>query len=341
MKEHQKLSEFASKIHYLFGLREQGCGLIALATEAVGCGQGCLLFLSLGGEDFTVPYCSPESADNPFTNLILSQDNPIVTYLSREKKLLVRENLAALPEFSSLRDQGAEKHLPDEIELLLPVISRDRLIAILVLGEKTSGKYSTEDCNLLEEILGRVAVSLEKEYLREQLSQLYAEVEEKARIDGLTGLLNRRSLDETIESEINRYSRYGGIFSLIIFDIDSLKTINDNHGHQAGDELLKQVGSVSKKVIRTSDQAFRYGGDEFAILLPNASIDAAKRVAERIRKQIDLMMIAGDTSFTASLGLASWPVNGRSVDEIIAAADAALYQAKRNGGNQSQPATNA
>ncbi|MFC1991399.1 diguanylate cyclase [Chloroflexota bacterium] len=340
MIERQKLSEFASKIHYLFGLREQGSGLIVLLAKAVACRQACLLFLNLDGEDFTVPFCAPESKDNPFSNLMLKRNNPIVDYLSREKKLLTRENLAALPEFSSLGEQGMGKLCPDEIELLVPVISRDRLIGILILGEKTSDKYLPEDYKLMEEILDQVAVSLEKEYLREQLSQLYTEVEEKARIDGLTGLLNRRSLDETISTEIHRYSRYGGIFSLIIFDVDSLKAINDNQGHQAGDELLKQIGSVSKKVIRTSDQAFRYGGDEFAILLPNTSIDAANRVAERIRKQIASMTIANDTSVSVSLGLASWPANGIGADEIIAAADAALYQAKRSGGNQSQFATN-
>ncbi|MFC1988397.1 diguanylate cyclase [Chloroflexota bacterium] len=340
MIERQKLSESASKIHNLFGLREQGNELIALVIKAVACKYACLLFLSLDGENFNVPFYSPESENNPFSSLNLSRQNPIVSYLSREKILLVKENLATLLEFDRLREQGTGKFYADEMELLLPVISRDRLMGILVLGEKTTGEYSGGDYKLLEGIIDQVAISLEKEYLQEQLSQLYAEVEEKARIDALTGLLNRRSLDEAIASEIHRCSRYGGIFSLITLDLESLKNINDNYGHQAGDELLKRIGVVMRNSIRSADQAFRYGGDEFAILLPNTDIDSAKQVAERIRKQIASLKITGDASVTASLGLASWPANGKGANEIIAAADAALYEAKRNGGNQSQPAAN-
>ena len=87
-------------------------------------------------------------------------------------------------------------------------------------------------------------------------------------------------------------------------------------------------------MIRSADDAFRYGGDEFAILLPNTSIDAANRVADRIRKQVASKVTTEDIRVTVSLGMASWPANGREVNEIIAAADAALYQAKRSGGNR-------
>ena len=157
-----------------------------------------------------------------------------------------------------------------------------------------------------------------------------------ARIDGLTGLLNRRSLDEAIASEINRHSRYGGAFSLIVLDLDAFKAFNDNYGHLAGDSLLRKIGSVMRSSIRSADQAFRYGGDEFAILLPNTAISAAEQVAERTRKQVASEMIAGSIAVTISLGCASWPANGRSANEVVAAADAALYQAKQSGGNQSR-----
>jgi len=334
MVEREKLSDFASKIHNMFGLQEQCSKLMVLIVEAVACKQGCLLFPEYGWEDFTVSFCAPDSQKNPFSSLTLNQENPIIQYLSREKKLLIKENLTGIPEFTALREQIVKKNNLNNIEILMPVISRKKLIAVLVLGEKASGKYSSEDIELMERILSQVAVSLEKEFLREQLSQLYTEVEEKARIDGLTGLLNRRSLDETIASEINRYSRYGGVFSFIILDLESLKIINDRYGHPAGDDLLKETGNRMKKSIRSADQAYRYGGDEFAILLPNTSIDAAGRVAERIRKQIASIQVVSDTSLTASLGLASWPSNGKTAEEIIAAADAALYQAKENGGNQ-------
>ncbi|MFC1954217.1 diguanylate cyclase [Chloroflexota bacterium] len=340
MIEDQKLSEYAGKIHNLFGFSEQCNGLILLITEAVGSRQGCLLFPDYGWEDFTFSFCAPDPDDNPFSTLVLNHDNPIVDMLKRKKKILTKEKLAEIPELNTGRVQSTENLFPDEIEMLIPIISRKKMIGILVLGEKVSGKYSSEECDLLEGVLSQVAVSLEKEFLREQLSQLYSEVEEKARIDGLTGLLNRRSLDETIASEINRYSRYGGIFSLIMLDLESLTKINNKYGHLAGDDLLKETGNKMNQSIRSADRAFRYGGDEFAILLPNTSIDAATRVAERIRKQIASIKIADDISVTASLGLAGWPENGKSPEEIIGAADAALYKAKESGGNQIKQASN-
>jgi len=340
MIEHQKLFEYAGKIHNVFGFREQCSGLISLITEAVTCRQACLLFPDYGWEDFTISFCIPDSEDNSFSSLTLNQDNPIVDNLTRKKKLLTRENLTTMSELNIQRERGVENLKLDEIEMLIPIISRKKLIGILVLGEKVSGEYSSEECDLLEEVLGQVAVSLEKEFLREQLGQLYTEVEEKARIDGLTGLLNRRSLDETIAGEINRYSRYGGTFSFIILDLESLTQINNSHGHPAGDSILKETGNSLNKSIRSADKAFRYGGDEFAILLPNTSIDAASRVAERIRKQIASINVVSDISITASLGLANWPANGKSAEEIIAAADVALYDAKGRGGNQVKQAPN-
>ncbi len=500
MNYRQKLSDFASKIHNVFGLQEQGRELVALVTKAIDCKHACLLFLDVDGEDFTVPFCEPKSKGNPLSRLRLSRQNPIVEYLGREKKLLTRESLATLPDLRSLWEQDVGEIKLDEIEAFIPLISRDRLIGILVLGKKQSGRYSLEEFSLLEGIADRVAISMEKEYLREQLSErekelsvlnrsiaimtssfdtsgifdsfveelkqvidvswaavaliedsnlyflslsseigsawkvgervpikgtatewvvthkkaivepdlsqesqfvmaksylkqgvrsiaclpliaksraigslivasrhpnaysqrhimlleqlasqvampiqnsrLFAEVEEKARIDELTGLLNRRSLDEVIASEINRHSRYGGVFSLIILDIDSLKAVNDNYGHLAGDNLIRQVSNVMKNAIRSVDQAFRYGGDEFAILLPNTSIEAANRVAERTRKQVALKTISDNIPVTASLGLASWPANGTGANDVIAAADAALYHAKRSGGNRSHWAAN-
>jgi len=495
----QKLSDFASKIHNVFSLKEQGGELLTLVTKAIGCKRAYLLFLEVDGEDFTTQFVEPNSEDNPLSTLRLSGQNPIVEHLRQEQELLTRENLATLPKFRSLRERDMGEIKSNEIELFMPLVSRDRLIGILVLDKKQSGRYSLEDFHLLEDVADQVAVSMEKEYLREQLSEreeelsvinrssaiitsslaiqgiydsfieelkkvvdvswaaivligendayflalsseigstwkvgeqvpikgtamewvvthkkamvesnlsresqfvteechlqqgvcsiaylpliakgraigslivasrhpnaysqrhimfleqlvsqiampiensrLYAEVEEKARVDKLTGLLNRRSLDEVMASEISRHARYGGVFSLITLDLDSFKAFNDNYGHLAGDKLLGEIGSIVKNTIRRGDQAFRYGGDEFTILLPNTPIAAANRVAERIRKQVASKRTAGYIPVTASLGLASWPADGIGADEIIGAADAALYDTKRSGGNRSRCAS--
>lgn len=495
MKERKNISDFTGEIHHLFGLKKQARELVTWVTKATGCRHAGLLFLNIDGGDFTSLSLLPKSKANPFRSLRLGQYNPIVKYLRREKKLLTRESLATMPDFRRLQEQGSLKTDLGMIELIVPMISRNRLIGILILGEKDADKYSPDDYNLLQSVTDEVAVSMEKEYLREQLSQrkkeltvinrcitimassldiqrifdnvinesrriveiawaaialitdkdlcllvfsseagstfkvggrisisgtatewvanhkntiiesdlvdnslfnkkkpqlmqgvrsitylplitkgevigslivasrklnvytrrqidflevlasqitvriehsqLFTKLEEQARFDIITGLLNRRSFDEIITSDISRYYRYGGIFSLILADVDSLKTVNDTYGHLAGDEVLRQIGGIIRKVIRASDQAFRYGGDEFAILLPNTSVDAAKRVAERFRKQISSMMTTTQTPVTASFGLASWPANGREANEIIAAADDALYHAKQSGRNQS------
>ena len=492
----QLLSEFAGKIHNIFSLREQGRELLALLTGAIDCRKSGLLFLDTDGKAFNTQLVEPKGKDNPLSRLALREHNPIVEYLERERKLLTRENLEIMPEFRSLWQQEKAEIDSAGIELFVPLISRDRLIAILVLDRKKSGRYSLEDFNLLESIASQVAVSMEKEYLREQLKEreeelsvinrlssiitssldiqgifdsfieelkkvvdvswaaialieendryilaqssssisawqteermpvagtvtewvarnrmtlyepdlseeskfttgklylahglrsviclplvakgeaigsliitnhnpnaysqrdaalleqlssqiampvenarLYAKAEEKARIDVLTGLNNRRSLDEMIAQEIGRHSRYGGIFSVIILDLDSFKIFNDKYGHLSGDKLLREIGGIIKGAIRGADQAFRYGGDEFAVLLPQTAIDAATQVAERVRQHIATKVKAGSVPITASLGLASWPADGIGPDEMLSAADAALYRAKRSGGNQIQ-----
>lgn len=163
-------------------------------------------------------------------------------------------------------------------------------------------------------------------------SRLYAEVQKQARIDELTGLFNRRSLEEVIPKEICRHVRYGGTFSFIILGLDSFKAFNEQLGYLAGDALLRKIGRVLNNSIRSADQAFRYGDDEFAIFLPNTPAAAGKLVCERIRRQIQEQQVAGEKAVTTSLGLATWPADGSTPEEIIKAADAALYRAKTSGG---------
>jgi diguanylate cyclase (GGDEF)-like protein len=213
-----------------------------------------------------------------------------------------------------------------------PIIISNEVIGTLIVASRQKYAYNQRHLKLLEQLAVQIAIPIEN-------ARLYAKTARMARLDELTGLFNRRSLGEALPSEINRHSMYGGVFSLVIVDLDSLKTINDHYGHLAGDKLLREIGSITKNAIRDSDQAFRYGGDEFAILLPQTPIDAAIRVAERVRQQVSARVIIGSSLVTVSLGVASWPVDGANVNDIIAAADGALYKAKRNGGNCCQSAS--
>ncbi len=216
----------------------------------------------------------------------------------------------------------------------LPLLAKGRVIGSFIVASNEPYAYSQRHLKLLEQLAAQIAMPLEN-------AQLYAKAEHKARVDELTGLLNRRSLDEMIDTEISRHSRYGGVFSLAIVDLDSFKSYNDTYGHLSGDKLLRQIGGIIKSAIRNADSAFRYGGDEFAILLPQTSIDAALQVTERVRKKIAEGVDSGKIKVTASIGLASWPDDGISHTDIIAAADVILYRAKRDGGNQSYCASGA
>ncbi len=155
--------------------------------------------------------------------------------------------------------------------------------------------------------------------------------------DGLTGLLNRSAFHERLESEYQRFKRYGSFLSLIVADFDNLKEINDNYGHPVGDEVLKKIGDIFRETTRETDVLTRYGGDEFVIVLPQTNIKNAINMAERIRIKIqEHIFKVNDKTFncTISLGVATAPgKNIHSSEELLESADRALYESKRNGRN--------
>jgi diguanylate cyclase (GGDEF)-like protein/putative nucleotidyltransferase with HDIG domain len=233
-------------------------------------------------------------------------------------------NLAQYKRFPS-----AEYYISEGIRSIvhLPLIIKDRCIGSLIIASRRPDAYSAKQVNLLEHLALQIAMPVEN-------SQIYAKAEQRSRIDELTGLFNRRHFEERIKEEIARHSRYGGTFSLLMLDLDSFKTYNDIYGHPNGDQLLNQVGGITQSSIRNADEAFRYGGDEFTIILPLTTVDDAYTVAERVRENIDAEMKAKEVAVTCSIGLASYPSDGVMSGELVTAVDTALYYAKRTGGNR-------
>jgi diguanylate cyclase (GGDEF)-like protein len=158
--------------------------------------------------------------------------------------------------------------------------------------------------------------------------------EEAALTDHMTGLANRRRFDRQLEREVGRTERFGHPFSLLMIDLDNFKRVNDTLGHNAGDEIIRQVGKVLLMETRAIDLATRMGGDEFAVLLVETYGDGALSVAERIRLAIKSIAIPNAESITASFGIAESPSSAQTAIDIIDAADNALYEAKRNGGDR-------
>ena len=156
--------------------------------------------------------------------------------------------------------------------------------------------------------------------------------------DPLTGLFNRRYMEETIEREWRRATRLGVPLGLIMMDIDHFKEFNDKYGHGAGDTVLSALGRLIKAHIREEDVGCRYGGEEFLVILPGASLKVSHKRAEMLWMRIKQRHKRPDMPIrhpiSASLGVAVFPDHGATVTELIKAADSALYQAKRAGRNQ-------
>ncbi len=177
------------------------------------------------------------------------------------------------------------------------------------------------------------------EKLQTQLSEiefLHTQLREQAIRDSLTGLFNRRYMEETLERELHRAERAGARVSIIMLDIDHFKPLNDHLGHQAGDQVLRELGRLMQTQTRQGDVACRYGGEEFVLILPGASRDVAFHRAEELR--VAYQSMRQDTShpthgLSISLGVAAFPTDGQNSDDILRAADLALYTAKTAGRN--------
>lgn len=160
---------------------------------------------------------------------------------------------------------------------------------------------------------------------------------EQANTDSLTRLFNRRKGWEVMEHEIARSNRYGWPLSMIMFDIDHFKTINDTHGHRTGDRVLMTVAAVARESIRSIDELIRWGGEEFIVLLPETELEAALPVAERLREAIAAIRVKipnDELSITASIGVTRKDENSPDLETLLARADQALYIAKYLGRNR-------
>jgi diguanylate cyclase len=170
-----------------------------------------------------------------------------------------------------------------------------------------------------------------------ELAAANDKLERISKTDGLTGLLDRKAWEYQLTNEFYRLQRYQEECSLIIFDIDHFKKVNDSYGHSAGDEVIKYVAKITQQCIRKTDFAGRYGGEKYVILLPHTAVSAAEILAERIRKKIESATISYEglsIKITVSFGLSQYNDSLKSATAWIDSADKALYISKENGRNQ-------
>jgi len=215
--------------------------------------------------------------------------------------------------------------------LAVPICLHDQVLGLLRLDGDTAGKFSAEDGERLKPLANAAAIALEN-------ARLFGEVQRLAITDGLTGTYNRRHFFELAEHELNRASRFGHPVSAIMLDVDHFKQVNDTYGHAAGDQVLRVLAERCGESIRGIDILGRYGGEEFAIILPATDLLGAQNTAERLRRcisDVPVLTDRGDLAITISLGVAS---NAQDDDGDVASllnrADAAMYAAKQAGRNR-------
>jgi diguanylate cyclase (GGDEF)-like protein len=213
----------------------------------------------------------------------------------------------------------------------------ERLEVPLVAGQTSFGtlilsgpRFSEEQRRVAKSLAAQAVIALEN-------ARLHSVVERQARLDGLTGLANRRHFEETLALELARAKRFGTPLSIVLADIDDFKAVNDRHGHAVGDLALREFAVVVEKTHRDIDLAGRWGGEEFALLLPGTDARGAAQLAERLRAAIESHAIplpdGASLWITASLGVSSYAAGG-TVEDLFDAVDQALYRAKTSGKNR-------
>jgi len=200
----------------------------------------------------------------------------------------------------------------------------------LTVAAKADGVFGKVERDVLGLIAAQVGIKIDLAKSHELLSKL-------ATTDGLTDLANHRTFQHGFDIMLHRAKRRNSPLALILCDIDWFKKINDNHGHQFGDQVLKGVAKVLADAVRREDLAARYGGEEFALILENSDKKGASQMAERIRQDIAALVFTVEAKrigVTISLGIAAFPEDGQKKTVIIEKADQALYSAKRQGRNR-------
>jgi len=254
-------------------------------------------------------------------------DMPAVKYLMDTKQSIHTGNVMSSPVADCFPSGCSMKSL-----IFAPVLVNDEVRAILHLDSPDENAFSEEAVRFVELMAKGMSIALERSLLHSQVEVLTIE-------DDLTGCLNRNKLEEDLEAETNRARRYGRPLTLLIVDIDWFKKYNDCHRQAKGDELLKKLAGILTGNLRNTDRVYRYGGEEFAILLPETNKENALVVAERLQETIEQEEFEGETvsqpdkKITVSIGVASYPNDGNFKDELLEFAEAAMRQAKQAGRN--------
>jgi diguanylate cyclase (GGDEF)-like protein len=218
----------------------------------------------------------------------------------------------------------------------IPLSIEGKIVGVLNISDKITGDvFNEKDLRLIQFFATNASVAIERSLLHKKSEDL----RELSVTDPLTGVLNRRYLDDRLAEEIARFNRYKHPFSLLMVDIDEFKKYNDTYGHITGDRILKILASTILSSLRNIDIAARFGGDEFVLILPQTPKADAINIANRIKENVEKIFLSQTeklpfTDLTVSIGLTSYPEDASSAAELLEKTDQALYLAKKGGRNR-------
>ena len=311
---------------------DQGCrltvkGVLEILARVVGNSVGSVMMLE--EEDLIIHLNGPTSREH-LDGVVEHVYETAMGYgweLNAERARLVVYNDEQLAEERA----GDDNPVAELSHVDIPLMAQKKVVGLLVLSHAQSAAFVRNAQNIIKLVQNQVTIVIDN-------ARLYEAARRIAITDGLTRLYNHRFFQELFDKEYKRSDRYNTIFSLIMLDIDNFKKINDTYGHLCGDEILKGLAKLIRGCLRSMDVFARYGGEEFAILLPETAAPDAVQTAERIRSAVEQhAFIWSDNGMriTVSQGVAVYPSPGvHERFDIIAKADAALYEAKAAGRNR-------
>jgi diguanylate cyclase (GGDEF)-like protein len=304
--------------------------ILETASDLVEATQGCIILIDESGADMEIAFTRGISPD-AIHSAPIKPGAGLAGAVAQSGEALLVNGPEQEPGLETSRPLFASKS-----QLGVPLKLKGKVIGVLVLAEKKTGHpFTKADLQTVNSFANLAAVMIERTSVLEKS----IEFEQLSVTDALTGLYNRRFLKSRLEEELNRSNHQELDLSVLFIDLDHFKSYNDLCGHLAGDHALKKVADILKGCVREMDIIARYGGEEFCAVLPGTSKAEALLVAERIRSQIagERFSCNDDLRFrsiTASIGVASFPEDGRTFTTLIHASDVAVYQAKGTGRNR-------
>jgi diguanylate cyclase (GGDEF)-like protein len=296
--------------------------LVQGALELLGGAWGLAYATSPDGEDLECAVAAGDEAIAPLRATLGFLDAGLVRHLAPDGSRLIERGAGLMPE-------DGRTDLPEFGQaLLVPLESATGRFGLLLLLQPADGEFPYGSREMADLLAREAGPALENLRAVESLRELVIR-------DDTADCFNRRHLEQVLEDEVERARRFGGRFAVIFIDMDNLKEVNTRHGHAAGSRVLYEASVRMTRSIRSIDRLFRYGGDEFVVLLPGTGTEGGGEVAERIRKELAkssfLVASGAHVSLTASFGVASWPAHGDTGRQIVETADSAMRQIKDGG----------